>query len=142
MIYYITTNGVGNAWVGNELREVTRAGIPVELHSLRAPGSTFFSSADVDRLNESTRLLYPISPIDVISALVTSPLSFRGRFFAALAKMVAGKRIGIESELGDLDLSGANLCAGKRIEIEAEKVVTDALTLLKAPKIKIKERNP
>lgn len=92
MIHYITTNGVGNAWVGNELRVMMHAGIPVELHSLRAPGSTFFSSADVDQLNKSTRLLYPLSALDVVRAFCSAPLHFRGRFFSALANALFARR--------------------------------------------------
>jgi hypothetical protein len=75
MIHYISTNGVGNAWVGNELRVVTRAGIPVELHSLRKPDGTFFSSADVDQLNKSTRVIYPLSAIDVCRMVFSAPHS-------------------------------------------------------------------
>jgi glycosyltransferase involved in cell wall biosynthesis len=92
MIHYISTNGVGNAWVGNELRVVTRAGIPVELHSLRKPDGTFFSSADVDQLNKSTRVIYPLSAIDVIGALFSGPFQFRGRFFAALTNALFARR--------------------------------------------------
>ena len=37
MIHYMTTRGVGDAWVGNELRIVAKAGIPVQLHALKRP---------------------------------------------------------------------------------------------------------
>ncbi len=32
-IHYMTTIGVGDAWVGNELRVVSRAGVPFVLHA-------------------------------------------------------------------------------------------------------------
>ena len=34
MIQYITTNGIGNAWVANEVRQVEAAGIQVGITAL------------------------------------------------------------------------------------------------------------
>ena len=44
MIHYISTRGIGNAWVANELREVQRAGIPFVLHAMRDAGEGFHTS--------------------------------------------------------------------------------------------------
>ena len=48
MIHYITTNGLGNPTVGNELQVIMRSGIPVVLHSLRPPSSILFASPDME----------------------------------------------------------------------------------------------
>ena len=50
MIHYMTSNGIGNAWVGNELRILKRERIPFRLHSLHQAQSTFFQAADIDEL--------------------------------------------------------------------------------------------
>ena len=63
MIHYMTTQGVGDAWVGNELRVVTAAGIPVRLHALNRPQSTYFTAPDIDALNRATNVIYPLSPL-------------------------------------------------------------------------------
>ena len=42
MIHYITTTGIGNAWVGNELHVVSQHGVPFVLHSMRPPQQAFF----------------------------------------------------------------------------------------------------
>jgi colanic acid/amylovoran biosynthesis glycosyltransferase len=92
MIHYMTTNGVGNAWVGNELRVVMREGIPVVLHSLIRPKTTFFSSEDVLRMDRETRALYPLSKLRLFRAVGLAPLRFRGRFAGALWNSLTGRR--------------------------------------------------
>jgi colanic acid/amylovoran biosynthesis glycosyltransferase len=92
MIHYMTTNGVGNAWVGNELRVLRREGIPFVLHSLIRPPSTFFSSADVVAINAATRVLYPLAPLQTLRSVMRAPLDFRGRFGAALWNALTGPR--------------------------------------------------
>jgi hypothetical protein len=37
MIHYFTSNGVGNAWVANELSGMGAAKIPFVLHAMRKP---------------------------------------------------------------------------------------------------------
>lgn len=91
MIHYMTTNGVGNAWVGNELRVCLREGIPVVLHALWRPEQTFFSSEDVARMDRETRVLYPL-PLRSALSFLLAPLRFRGRFFAALWNALTGRR--------------------------------------------------
>ncbi|MHC4472359.1 MAG: glycosyltransferase [Planctomycetota bacterium] len=92
MIHYITTNGVGNAWVGNELRVVQREGVPVVLHAMRSPGTTFFTSEWARKLDEETRVIYPVSLLGLAVSVIAAPVLFRGRFFAALANALFGKR--------------------------------------------------
>lgn len=92
MIHYMTTQGIGNAWVANELRIVTRAGIPVRLHALRGSGRRLFSSewaADMDR---STRVLYPIRPLAMVVSLLLAPMLFGVRFLTAMANALFGQR--------------------------------------------------
>ena len=92
MIHYMTTNGVGNAWVGNELRVVMREGIPVMLHSLIRPKTTFFSSEDVGELDRTTRALYPLQRLRVAKAVGLAPFRFRERFASALWNSLTGRR--------------------------------------------------
>lgn len=92
MIHYMTTQGVGDAWVGNELRIVKAAGLPVRLHALNRPKSTYFTAADIDELNQQTRYIYPVSPFVVFWAVLMAPFRFGGRSFAALSNALFGKR--------------------------------------------------
>ena len=92
MIHYMTTQGVGDAWVGNELRIVAKAGIPVQLHALKRPQNTYFTAADIEALNRATRYLYPVSVRTVLLALLAAPFRFGGRAFAALGNALFGPR--------------------------------------------------
>ena len=67
MIHYMTTQGVGDAWVGNELRVVTKAGIPVRLHALNRPQSTYFTAL-IEALNRATNVIYPLLPVRALLA--------------------------------------------------------------------------
>jgi glycosyltransferase involved in cell wall biosynthesis len=92
MIHYMTTQGVGDAWVGNELRVVQAAGIPFALHALMRPGATYFTSPDIAALNEGTNYLYPLSRLAVAKAVLAGPARFGGRFFTALGEALTGPR--------------------------------------------------
>lgn len=92
MIHYITTNGIGNAWVANELRIVAGAGIPCRLHSMRKPGQYFFDSKWAREMHESCRDLYPPRVGRTAIAALLSPFRFKGRFFSALANAMFGSR--------------------------------------------------
>jgi glycosyltransferase involved in cell wall biosynthesis len=99
MIHYMTTNGIGNAWVGNELRVVAKEGIPFMLHSLVRPPSTFFSSEDVLSKGDATRVLYPLPLSRGLKSLALAPLRFRKRFAGALWNAVTGKRETLRNRL-------------------------------------------
>lgn len=92
MIHYMSSNGVGNAWVGNELRVIGREGIPFVLHSLIRPPATFFSSEDVQRINRETRVVYPLPILGSLRSFAMAPLRFRRRFTEAAWNAIAGKR--------------------------------------------------
>ena len=92
MIHYMTTIGVGGAWVGNELRILSRHGIPFTLHALRRPSETFFASEDVAEMNRKTRSLYPVSKLAVLRDVILAPLRFGPAFFAALWNALTGPR--------------------------------------------------
>lgn len=92
MIHYMTTKGVGDAWVGNELRVVDGAGIPFRLHALNRPDQTYFSSQDIAGYDRATRALYPVSALTVLGATLAAPARFGGRFFAALGNALFGER--------------------------------------------------
>ncbi len=92
MIHYITTDGVGQAWVGNELRIVLRAGVPFRLHGLRPPQRRYFRSAWVQDLDRETQVIYPIAKLDLLVSLLLAPFLFGPRFFASLINGLVGKR--------------------------------------------------
>lgn len=92
MIHYMTTQGVGDAWVGNELRAVTGAGVPVTLHALRRPGKTYFTAPDIAAFDEGTRTLYPLPPLGFLADVLAAPVRFGARFRAALKDALFGPR--------------------------------------------------
>jgi glycosyltransferase involved in cell wall biosynthesis len=103
MIHYITTNGIGNAWVAAELQIMEQhKGIPCVLHSLRGPHQNFFGSAWADRINRETRLLYPLPKGQFVLSLLLAPLLFGGQFLAALANALFGQREGLRARLAGI----------------------------------------
>ena len=92
MIHYITTNGVGQAWVGNELLRLEREGIPFVLHAMREPHQRYFTDEWMERMSASTRRIYPIAPAAMAASLVLAPFCFGRKFFAALGNALFGKR--------------------------------------------------
>jgi glycosyltransferase involved in cell wall biosynthesis len=88
----MSTQGVGDAWVGNELRVIAREGIPFVLHALNRPKATYFKSADVDAMNAGTRFLYPLPRLGSVRAGLLAPLRYRQRFFGALWNALTGER--------------------------------------------------
>jgi glycosyltransferase involved in cell wall biosynthesis len=92
MIHYITTNGIGNAWVAAELEIMRHKGVPFVLHSLRGPHQNFFASEEVAQLNRETRLIYPLPKLDFALSLLLAPFLFGTRFFSALGNALFSKR--------------------------------------------------
>jgi colanic acid/amylovoran biosynthesis glycosyltransferase len=92
MIHYMTSEGLGSPWVGNELRIVTQAGVPVRLHCMRAPAKIHFDSAWAKELQASAGVLYPLSTGELLGAALMSPFVFGGRWFAALLNALVGER--------------------------------------------------
>ena len=92
MIHYVTTQGVGDAWVGNELRVVKKAGVPFRIHALNSPENTYFSSPDIVAMNDATNVLYPLPKLAVLAAFIAAPFRFRSQFFGALWNALTGPR--------------------------------------------------
>jgi glycosyltransferase involved in cell wall biosynthesis len=92
MIHYMTPKGVGDAWVGNELRIVGKAGIPFVLHALNRPDQTYFSSPDIAALDAGTRAIYPVGAVTLAGAVLAAPVRFGSAFFAALGEALTGPR--------------------------------------------------
>lgn len=92
MIHYMTTIGVGDAWVGNELRVVARNDVPFKLHALTKPEKTYFSSPDIAAMNDATNALYPISTGRALAALFAAPGRFGDRFWGAFWNALTGPR--------------------------------------------------
>ncbi len=105
MIHYITTVGLGQPWVGNELRILDERGVSFALHAMRpaAAAKEYFGSEWAKRLVERTRpAIYPLKPLQVALATALGPVRFGGRWFAALANALFGKREGMRSRLACL----------------------------------------
>lgn len=92
MIHYITQNGIGNAWVANELSRVDAAGVPFVLHSMRRPDKLLHESPWAVRLNQRTRLIYPLPTVQFLWSLLLAPWLFRTRFVGALINALFGRR--------------------------------------------------
>lgn len=102
MIHYVTQNGIGNAWVANELSRVEAGGVPFVLHAMRAPDSLFHASPWAARLNERTRVIYPLPTLGLIMAMLLGPLRFGRRFFAALVNALFGRREHLRARVAGL----------------------------------------
>lgn len=92
MIIYMTTQGVGDAWVGNELRVISNAGVPFGLHALNRPRQTYFSSEDIAQMGKESQYIYPVSKARIIVDTALAPFRFGGRFWAALWNALSGER--------------------------------------------------
>ena len=102
MIHYITPTGIGSAWIGNEISIVSRHGIPFVLHSMRPSNQRFFASEWAKELDRSTRLIYPIPPLKLAASVAAAPFLFGGRFFAALANALFGKRESLRNRVAGI----------------------------------------
>jgi colanic acid/amylovoran biosynthesis glycosyltransferase len=92
MIHYITSNGIGNAWVANELSRIDAARVPFVLHAMRRPDKLLHGSEWALRMNQQTMVIYPLPALQVILSVLLAPILFRGRFFAALGNALFGQR--------------------------------------------------
>lgn len=92
MIHYMTSNGIGNAWVANELHALQEGGVPFRLHSMRPAGSTYHLSEWARTIERETNVLYPLSVVDVVKASILSPIVFGRRFWRALMNAFFGER--------------------------------------------------
>ncbi len=99
MIHYMTAEGVGAPWVGNELRIVDSNRIPFKLHALNRPAEKYFKSEDIADIERATTYLYPIPVISAAMHILAAPLRFRGRFFAALLNALTGRRESLRNRL-------------------------------------------
>lgn len=92
MIHYITSNGIGNAWVANELGRVDAAGVPFVLHAMRRPDKLLHGSEWALRMNRQTAVIYPLPALGLLLSVLAAPILFRRHFFAALGNALFGKR--------------------------------------------------
>ena len=102
MIHYITTRGMGDAWVGNELRALRQAKIPFVLHAMRDPGDTFFSSEWARQMHRETHNLYPTSAFGVFFSTLSAPFLFGRFFFTAFFNALFGERENIRARIAAL----------------------------------------
>ena len=102
MIHYITTQGVSDAWVANELRVVHEHGIPFKLHAMRLGPVPYFESEWVTRINESTNVLYPLPLSGLLASILFAPVMFSGRFVSALGNALFGERESLRGRVAAL----------------------------------------
>ena len=102
MIHYISAIGIGQPWVGNELRIVSRAGVPFTLHALRRPEHTHFESGWADELNRATEALYPLPWGGMLLSALLAPALFGARFLGALANALFGQRENLRGRVAGL----------------------------------------
>lgn len=99
MIHYITSDGLGQPWVGNELRIVTQNGIPVVLHAMRSPKQLHFDSKWAQELAHNTQVLYPLPVVGLVISTLVAPFLFRSRWVAALINAAMGKRENLRARI-------------------------------------------
>ena len=111
MIHYITTQGLGQPWVGNELYVLRRQNVPFVLHAMRRPEQKLFDSEWAAELNRDTRTIYPIPPLAMVVSMLLAPLLFRGRFVSALFNALIGKRESARARVATLAHFRSSLCS-------------------------------
>jgi glycosyltransferase involved in cell wall biosynthesis len=92
MIHYITSNGIGNAWVANELNQLEAAGIPFRLHAIRPPKKLLHGSDWAIEMNLKTSALYPLPVLALVISVLVAPILFGKRLFTALGNALFGNR--------------------------------------------------
>ena len=92
MIHYITTNGIGNTWVANELLQVQRAEISFVLHAMRKPDETCHRSSWAVEIPAATQPIYPLPRLGVVVSTLAAPFLFLGWFFSALGNAMFAPR--------------------------------------------------
>jgi colanic acid/amylovoran biosynthesis glycosyltransferase len=94
MIHYITTNGIGNAWVANELRQVQLAGVPFALHAMRKPAQeeTYHVVGWAAEIHRDCTTIYPLPVLSLVVSVLAAPFLFGGRYFTALTNALLGQR--------------------------------------------------
>lgn len=102
MIHYMTTQGVGQPWVGNELRVVGSAGVPFVLHAMRPPQHAHFTSEWALEMDRATRVLYPIPPVALARDVLVAPLRFGARFWSALGNALFAPKESLRARLAML----------------------------------------
>lgn len=102
MIHYMTSEGLGSPWVGNELRIVSGAGLPVVLFAMRRPATIHFTSEWAKQMHEATTPLYPLRAWPMIVANLGAPFMFGRRWFAALGNALFGERENLRARLACL----------------------------------------
>lgn len=122
MIHYVTQNGIGNAWVANELSRVEAGGVPYVLHAMRAPDQLFHASPWAVRLNEQTRPIYPLPPLGLFLSLLLAPPLFGRRFFAALSNALFGRREHLRARIAGIAHLGVACHWARQLRRGAEPV--------------------
>lgn len=99
MIHYVTTTGIGNAWVANELRVIQAARVPFVLHAMRGPQQMFFRSGWAAELAGSTLTMYPLPVGRTLAAVAAAAWKYPAKFLAAVCNAVFGRRESLRSRL-------------------------------------------
>ena len=101
-ICYITTNGIGNAWVAAELKVLGEKGVNIDLYSMRRPHQSFFGSDWANRISQNTEYLYPLPILSFLFSILVSPLLFKARFLSALWNALWSPRENIRARVAGL----------------------------------------
>ena len=101
-ICYITTNGIGNAWVAAELKVLAEKGINIDLYSMRRPHQSFFGSDWANKISQQTECLYPLPILSFFFSILAAPFLFRARFFSGLCNALWSPRENIRARVAGL----------------------------------------
>ena len=102
VIHYMTSEGLGSPWVGNEIRIVTKAGVPVVLHCMRTPGKIHFDAAWAKQMQAEAKPLYPIAIGKLLASNIAAPFVFGRRWVGALMNALFGERENVRARVACL----------------------------------------
>lgn len=99
---YITADGLGSPWNGNELRRLELSDIPFQHYALRRPKRISHEADWAKALNIDTRPIYPLPLVEFLLDSVAAPLIFWRHYFYALGNALFGKRENLRTRIAAL----------------------------------------
>jgi colanic acid/amylovoran biosynthesis glycosyltransferase len=102
VIHYMTSEGLGSPWVGNEIRIVSKAGVPIVLHCMRTPAKIHFDADWAKQMQGSAKALYPLPIGSLIASNIAAPFVFGTRWLGALMNALCGERESVRARVACL----------------------------------------
>jgi len=88
-LIFLTSNGVGNAWIPAQIFGLRERGVPVELHTLHRPDGAFFRAEEIEALDRGCASVYPLPWLAFLGNLLHGLLRFAPRILQIAASLAA-----------------------------------------------------